>query len=91
MFTLGVDVGGTNVKLGLVDSRGRIIARNRLFTESYISKPIKLIDAISEQISLLLNAKKLKAKNIKGIGIGLPGLFRSLVHMVNFRCRNLIG
>ena len=71
---IGVDVGGTNIKLGLIDAQGHVVARSRLVTEAYTSKSIKLIQAMAEGINLLLQKNKLKSKSIKGIGIGLPGL-----------------
>lgn len=73
-ITVGVDVGGTNVKLGLIDAQGCVVARSRLVTKSYISKPIQLIAAIADAILALLKSYRFNSKNIKGVGIGLPGL-----------------
>ncbi len=73
-FTIGVDVGGTNVKLGLLDARGTIIARSRFATKAYVSAPAKLIAALAGEISALMTAQGVRASQVDGIGIGLPGL-----------------
>jgi len=83
-FTVGIDVGGTNVKLGLVNSQGKVISRSRLVTKSFARSKQKLINAMIASINGLLTAKKLKAKDIDGIGIGLPGLINTKDGVVVF-------
>jgi glucokinase len=73
-YTIGIDVGGTNIKLGLVSQSGRIISRSHLETRSFISNKTKLIDAILGSIQKLLAANKVSIKQVLGIGFGLPGL-----------------
>lgn len=73
-ITVGVDVGGTNIKLGLVNSSGRIISRSRLVTKSYIHNKKTLISALGQAILDLLSTKDIKKRDVCGIGIGLPGL-----------------
>ncbi len=73
-FTVGVDIGGTNIKLGLVNSSGKIISQTRFETKSFASSKMKLIDALVDSIQTLISKNKLTLKNIQGIGIGLPGL-----------------
>ncbi len=82
-FVLGIDVGGTNVKIGLVNSAGRVFARTNLSTRSFVRSKNKLINAIVSSCEGILKEKKLKKKEILGIGIGLPGLVdtkRGVVH-----------
>ena len=71
---MGVDVGGTNIKLGLVRKAGRIIARTCLETKVYARHPAKLIQAMAEGIASLLRQNGFKKQNVQGVGIGLPGL-----------------
>lgn len=73
-YTVGVDIGGTNIKLGLVNSSGKIISQTRFETKSFASSKIKLINALTEAIQKILIKNKCSIKNVKGIGIGLPGL-----------------
>lgn len=71
---LGIDVGGTNIKFGVINSKGRIIARSNLVTRSYIRNKTKLIDALKSGIQDLLAGNNLHFSDLQGIGIGLPGL-----------------
>ena len=43
-YTVGVDVGGTNIKLGLLNARGKILLRTRLTTKSFNRNKMKLIN-----------------------------------------------
>ena len=74
LCTIGVDVGGTNIKLGLVASSGKIIAKTNLVTKTYAHHPRHLIDALVAAIRALIRENGKTIKDIAGIGIGLPGL-----------------
>ncbi len=71
---IGVDVGGTNVKLGLVSATGRVLARTHFSTKNFTHSKTTLINAIIDNINELTKEYGLKKKNISGIGFGLPGL-----------------
>ncbi len=84
-ITIGVDIGGTNVKCGLINASGKIIARTRLETKSYVRHKIKLIDAICQAVMGLVKQNRLVKKQIAGVGIGFPGLVdssRGVVHVL---------
>ena len=49
-YVVGVDVGGTNIKLGVVGPSGQVIARNSFATKAFVSSRIKLISALSREI-----------------------------------------
>lgn len=82
-YTVGIDVGGTNVKLGLISDSGKIIVRSRLDTKTYTRNKTKLINALIVAIDELLEEKSVKKKDIRGIGIGLPGLINPQKGIVN--------
>jgi len=71
---IGIDVGGTNVKFGLLDPQGRIIGRGHLATDPYKSSRKRLIHAIAQKIRGLCRDHAISFKEIKGVGMGLPGL-----------------
>ncbi len=73
-YVLGVDVGGTNIKFGLVNKKGDIIARSNMKTSCVKKGCQNLIKAIVAEGESLFKENKLKRKNILGVGIGLPGL-----------------
>jgi len=72
-YIIGIDVGGTNVKFGLLNTRAKIIDRTRLNTKAFARHPKKLIAAIIDAIRQLMAKNKLSHQQILGIGIGLPG------------------
>ncbi len=73
-YTVGVDVGGTNVKFGLIDPSGAVLHRNRLVTKSYGSDKNRLIKALAEGVLGLIAASGISKAQVAGVGIGLPGL-----------------
>ena len=88
MYAIGVDVGGMSVKVGLVDENGKIVSQSRAKTEP---TPEKLLAKLVEQINGLLEEKSLTVKEIKGIGIGLPGAVDNgvVVHLPNLDWTNV--
>jgi glucokinase len=69
-FTLGVDLGGTSVKIGIVSERGKIT--KKLSIESKAEKgPDAVVEQIKKGINEILGKSK---KKIHGIGIGAPGV-----------------
>jgi glucokinase len=73
-YVVGVDVGGTNIKLGVVGPSGKVIAKNSFATKPYALSRIKLISALSREIEASIRTAGLNKKQIAGVGIGLPGL-----------------
>jgi len=70
-IAIGVDLGGTNVRVALGDEDGRILAKVSERTEKS-----KGPEGISEQIARIiryLEEKKVKTRKIVGIGIGSAG------------------
>ncbi|MBI5217928.1 MAG: ROK family protein [Bacteroidia bacterium] len=67
---IGIDIGGTNTVLGVVDKKGNCIAKDSIVTCGYGSVD-KYIETIAEKIKELLSAIGTQCK-VKGIGIGAP-------------------
>lgn len=74
MYTIGVDIGGMSVKVGLVDENGNILLKNRRITADTAQK---LVSNVAEQINEMLNEKNISISDIKGIGMGCPGVVDS--------------
>ncbi len=70
MYTIGIDIGGITIKIGLVDQNGKIIDKNRSQTAD---TPKKCISNMVNQINELLLRNNLTIKDILGIGVGCPG------------------
>ena len=73
-YVVGVDVGGTNIKLGVVGPSGQVIVRNSFPTKPFASSRIKLISALAREIEASIITAGLNKKQISGVGVGLPGL-----------------
>ncbi len=68
-YSIGIDIGGTNSVMGIVDKMGNI-----LFEAEIITKDYEYIEDFVDQCFVLLSPEinKFKLKNFKGIGIGAP-------------------
>jgi len=73
-FVVGLDIGGTNIKAGLVNSSGRVISRTNVPTKSFLRDKNKLIEAIVLSFRQIVRDNQLTPKDILGLGVGLPGL-----------------
>lgn len=69
-YAIGVDLGGTTIKLGIVTNTGRLIKKISVRTEAE-KGPKKVIDNIIGGINELTAVSNYK---ISGIGIGCPGV-----------------
>lgn len=69
-YAVGVDLGGTNIKIGIVSEKGKLIKNISLKTEAE-GGPKKVITNIIKGVHEVLEKNKLK---IQGIGIGCPGV-----------------
>lgn len=67
---LGIDVGGTNTKFGVVNHRGEVLEKGGLRTDEY-NKVEDFIDALYNKVYPLME-KYGAAENFDGIGIGIP-------------------
>ncbi len=69
-YVIGVDIGGQTSKLGIVDTRGNVLARSRIRTDKhddvnlYVKELGEAIRELAKQVDGI--------ENIRGIGIGAP-------------------
>jgi glucokinase len=71
IYAVGVDIGGTKVAVGIVDSSGRVIRKHVLPTDLHVSAE-EMVERISRAISQLIGEAGISPQ-IAGIGIGAPG------------------
>ncbi|MEG0843147.1 MAG: ROK family protein [Romboutsia sp.] len=71
MYNIGVDIGGTDTKIGLVDLNGNIIDKLVLKTDT-ISGFDKVINDIKNTVDNLINKNDLSISDIETIGFGVP-------------------
>lgn len=68
-FSIGIDIGGTNTDIGLVNDKGIIIARSNLNTSQYFDAQLFVNNIVKVLRKLMLENN---VKMIIGIGIGAP-------------------
>ena len=71
-FRIGVDIGGTNVKIALVDFDGKIIYSNTVPTRAEMGYEAG-VNNIKQAIKELMQETGADNKTIEAIGFGLPG------------------
>ncbi len=74
-YYIGIDIGGTNVAIGIVDAKNEIIKKSSFKTLA--PRPIaSIMDEIEENLQGLLDSAELKWSNIEGIGVACPGFVK---------------
>lgn len=71
-YFIGVDLGGTTTKIGIVNKTGKLILYEKYSTDVSRNGENILSD-ISKQINIMVDKLKIDKKDIHGIGIGVPG------------------
>jgi glucokinase len=69
---VGIDLGATRIKIGIVDENGRVIQRREIDTPLN-AKRIELIGSIINNVKEIIRESSLKKSSILGVGIGVPG------------------
>lgn len=85
-YVLGVDIGGTTVKLGLLSSEGAMLEKWEIPTRT-TEDGAGILPDVAQAIRDVLTARGIEPQQVEGIGIGVPGPVdeRGVVH----RCVNL--
>lgn len=71
-FVIGVDIGGTNTKIGVVSENGEIIFKNQMPTDSRLGTA-RCVDRICQSVSKIIKKAEETGILIKGIGLGVTG------------------
>ena len=72
-YVIGIDLGGTNLKAGIVDKSGKIHHRLSIKTNNH-ADPQTILNQIFELIDKIGAGFKPAPANIIGVGLGSPGL-----------------
>ena len=72
-YYIGIDLGGTFIKGGIVDDLGRIIVSSKVPTEKE-KGDISVVDNIAKLCDILLSEANMVKSDIVGIGLGVPGM-----------------
>ena len=84
-YNIGIDLGGTNIKVGLVDENYNIVAKATAKTN--LPRPAQEIaDSIIETVWVALKEAKVTIGEVHSIGIGTPGVANRNSGIVLYSC-----
>lgn len=97
-YVIGVDLGGTNLKVGAVSTKGEVFCSAEMPSDVKDGRPAllkKILNAIEE------TRHKVKGKRLSGICLGVPGIITpetgtviqspNLTGWVNFNIKNVLA
>jgi len=83
MYRVGVDLGGTNIAVGVVDDNFNIIGRGKMKTNA--PRDAKAIfDDIATAVKMAVADANLRLYDIASIGIGTPGSVNKELGMIDY-------
>lgn len=85
MYNIGIDLGGTNIKVGLVNENYEIVAKATAPTD--LPRPAEAIcKSIVDTVWKVLNEAKVTIGEVNSIGIGTPGVANRNSGTVLYSC-----
>ena len=82
MYYLGIDLGGTNIAVGIVDENYQIIARATSRTKT--DSPEQVAEAMAETAREALKNADLTLDDVPWIGVGSPGTVNKATGIIEF-------
>lgn len=70
-YVVGVDVGGTTSKIGVVNARGEILAQSVIKTEKNVTAE-EFIHSLAEAVKANIFKAGVEEAEIRGVGVGAP-------------------
>ena len=72
-FAIGIDLGGTNTRIALINRKGEILSFEEFPTHSD-QQGVSVVREVSVQINAILEKQKCPKENVEGIGLGCAGI-----------------
>ncbi|MCH5353094.1 MAG: ROK family protein [Acutalibacter sp.] len=82
MYYLGIDLGGTNIAVGIVDENHQIIARATSKTQ--VDTAEQVADAMAETAREALKSANLTLDDVPWVGLGSPGTVNRTTGIIEF-------
>lgn len=75
-YAFGVDIGGTTVKMGLFSENGEVLEKWEIPTVKE-NEGSNILPDVAKSILSTMEAKKIAAEDVVGVGVGAPGPINS--------------
>ena len=85
MKYVGVDIGGTNLKAGLVDENGVLLATQKMKVAS-IADDDGLAWTVASLVQELAHTVNLSVSDVASVGVGVPGTVEIRSGSINYTC-----
>ncbi|MDE6220255.1 MAG: ROK family protein, partial [Lachnospiraceae bacterium] len=83
MYRAGIDLGGTNIKAGIIDENQTILAQASVPTGA--ERPAEEVIAdMAQLVRQLMETLKIEERELAGIGVGAPGLVDAQAGVVRY-------
>jgi glucokinase len=83
MYRIGVDLGGTNIAVGVVDEKFNIIGRGKMKTNA--PRPAeRIFDDISTAVDVAISSAGICRDEIISVGVGTPGSVNKSTGFIEF-------
>ncbi len=87
MYRIGIDLGGTNIAIGIVTDEGKLVKKKSVPTLAKERTGEEIVEVMAKESLALIKEEGLSESDIRSIGIGSPGVTDPangvLVHTVN--------
>lgn len=72
-YVIGVDIGGSNLRIGLADMKGTVLGKWSTFTKQ-TSSPQMVVQQIRKGVKLLLQQTSVSSRSLLAVAAGAPGI-----------------
>lgn len=85
MKYVGVDIGGTNLKAGLVDESGTLLATQKMKVASIVDRE-GLAWTVASLVQELAKAANIPVSDVASVGVGVPGTVDIRAGSIAYTC-----
>lgn len=83
MYRIGIDLGGTNIAVGVVDDQMKIVGEGKVKTNA--PRPVEdICDDIKKAVDLALRDAGITMEEVESVGIGAPGSVNPETGVIGF-------
>lgn len=87
-YIIAIDLGATNIKIALVNSKGEI-SRKRIISTGGLKDKSAVISVVADSVQQIIASTRIPKRSFLGVGVGVPGLAdvkKGLIHyLVNIK------